>query len=269
MKNIEDIFKIEIEDTIEALIGIKPQTSLEREELTIISHVIPPLVVFKPKIIFENSKSNIFIGITKELSIFLSESMLGEDIETIDTNMSITDDILDGTKELLFNIIGSIKNNLSQEKIIIGKSILEKSNISLMKEDSEISLEKYHKLYVFKVIFGEIKGEIFIAIDGILQMIINNSKEKDLEIIDKVKNNSIDKENLNIENIKDIKVKVFLRQNSKKIILKDVINMKIGDKISFNTNQTIEMVVDNKVIAHVEQVAIDNESNKFKIIKVI
>lgn len=266
MNNFMKLFEDETVGTVEALVGQAPKLEIKEEQnLSIISNIIPPIVLAKLSVSGDVNAAAM-VALTPNLAASLSDMMMGEDASDRD---DVSDDDLDASKEIISNIFGAISNSLSAQKEIPVLSF-KIDSIEFVGEDSDVSLEEYSKMYVYKFMIGDLTSLFMFILDENL----NNSLEG------KTKDNSHDnlsssnpsiagdytsnvklsgEEMNNIALIMDVKLPVRVRIGKKKMLLKDVLNMDIGSVIELNqlANDPLDILVDNHVIAQGEVVIVD------------
>jgi len=268
MSGFIDLFESETIATIEALIGEAPSFTLkEEQELSIISNIVPPIVVVKLSVSgVVNAKA--MIAIPAILSASLADMMMGEEASDRE---DVSDDDLDATKEIISNIFGAISSTLSAQKEIpiVSFSV---DSIEFMQEDSEVSLESFSKMFIYNFEIQTLESRLMFIMDDNLkntmfpqvggsdsfEMSNETSSEsfKDGDPSDVHLNNE---EMNNIALIMDVKLPVRVRIGKKRMLLKDVLNMDIGSVIELNqlANDPLEILVDNNVIAQGEVVIVD------------
>jgi flagellar motor switch protein FliN/FliY len=263
MSGFMKLFESETIGTIEALIGSAPTLELKEEQnLSIISNIIPPIVLVKLSI-SGDIKATAMVALPPNLSASLSDMMLGE--EPSDRE-DVSDDDLDATKEIVSNIFGAISNSLSGQKEMPALSF-SIDNIEFKNDDSEFSLEEYSKMYVYKFAMGSLNSLLMFIMDEKLQNALfspptkENPPSQAMSYHDNVPSNvnlSTNEMN-NISLIMDVKLPVRVRIGKKRMLLKDVLNMDIGSVIELNqlANDPLEILVDNHVIALGEVVIVD------------
>lgn len=264
MSNFMKLFENETVGTIEALIGQAPVLTLkEEQELSIISNIIPPIVLLNI-VVSGDVDASAMIALTPNLVSSLADMMMGE--EESDRE-DITDDDLDAAKEITSNIFGAIASSLGAQKElpVLSFSI---DNIEYVGENKEVSLENYSKMFIYDFKIGKVKSLFMFIMDDNLQNAIfksgaATSKEKTSDSF-KFQNNasavSLNNEEMsNISLIMDVKLPVRVRIGKKKMLLKDVLTMDIGSVIELNqlANDPLEILVDDHVIAEGEVVIVD------------
>ena len=269
MSDFMKLFEEETVGTIEALIGTAPSLELkEEQELSIISNIVPPIVLVKLKV-SGDVDAEVMVAIPPNLAASLSDMMMGEDASDRE---DVSEDDIDATKEIVSNIFGSMANNLSAQSELPVLSFTV-DNIEHISDDSEVSLENFNRMYVYKFEMGDLKSlMMFILDDSIYNALHSGSDSSNEEsFATAVKSSgssdcsdtgdmqlSSDEMN-NISLIMDVKLPVRVRIGKKRMLLKDVLNMDIGSVIELNqlANDPLEILVDNHVIAEGEVVIVD------------
>jgi len=261
-----ELFQKETVGTIEALVGEAPTLELkEEQELSIISNIIPPIVLTKLSI-SGDTDATAMVALPPNLVAALSDMMMGEDASDRE---DVSDDDIDAAKEIVSNIFGAIGNTLSAQKEIPVLSF-SVSDIELVSEDTEVSLEDYSVMYIYNFTLGSVSSMLMFIIDEKLN---NTLSPKTTQINEPEpmpsgsgdysntsENMSLTAEEMNnISLIMDVKLPVKVRIGKKKMLLKDVLNMDIGSVIELNqlANDPLEILVDNHVIAEGEVVIVD------------
>lgn len=266
MNDFMKLFEDETVGTVEALIGQAPTLEVkEQQELSIISNIIPPIVLVKMSVSGDvNAKA--MVALTPNLAASLSDMMMGEEASDRE---DVSDDDLDASKEIVSNIFGAIGNALSAQKEI-PKMSFKIDEIEFVSDNREISLEDYSKMFVYKFIIGDLNSLLMFIVDEKLRNSLEGKKETaKVDSMDSepnymqnygnstVKLNSEEMNNISL--IMDVKLPVRVRIGKKKMLLKDVLNMDIGSVIELNqlANDPLDILVDNHVIAQGEVVIID------------
>ncbi|MDD2448480.1 MAG: flagellar motor switch protein FliY [Sulfurimonas sp.] len=266
MTNFMKLFEDETVGTVEALIGQAPTLEIkEQQDLSIISSIIPPIVLVKLSVSGDVA-AKAMVALTPNLAASLSDMMMGEDASDRE---DVSEDDLDASKEIVSNIFGAIANSLSAQKEIPILSF-KVDDIEFVSDNSEISLEDYSKMYVYKFNIGDLNSLFMFIIDEKLRNSLDGKKDKPQESSSQFEENSLQNCNSsgvklnsdemnNISLIMDVKLPVRVRIGKKKMLLKDVLNMDIGSVIELNqlANDPLDILVDNHVIAQGEVVIID------------
>lgn len=270
MSDFIKLFENETVGTIEALVGVAPSMELkEEQELSIISNIVPPIVLVKMKL-HGDVEGDAMVALPPNLSASLADMMMGEEAGERE---DVTEDDLDATKEIVSNIFGAISNTLSAQKElpIISFSI---DSIELIGETEDVSLEHFSKMFVYKIELEAVNSLIMFIIDEKLSLKlypndIGESYDSSHGTTEHHKVSSqpcgesklklSEEEINNISLILDVKLPVKVRIGKKRMLLKDVLNMDIGSVIELNqlANDPLEILVDNHVIAEGEVVIVD------------
>jgi len=266
MTDFMKLFEDETVGTVEALIGQAPTLEIkEQQDLSIISSIIPPIVLVKLSV-SGDVDAKAMVALTPNLAASLSDMMMGEDASDRE---DVGEDDLDASKEIVSNIFGAIANSLSAQKEIPVLSF-KVDDIEFVSDNSEISLEDYSKMYVYKFNIGDLNSLFMFIIDEKLRNSLDGKKDKPQENSSQFEETSVQNCNSsgvklnsdemnNISLIMDVKLPVRVRIGKKKMLLKDVLNMDIGSVIELNqlANDPLDILVDNHVIAQGEVVIID------------
>ncbi len=272
MSDFMKLFEDETVGTIEALVGTAPSLELkEEQELSIISNIVPPIVLVKIKV-SGDVDADAMVALPPNLAASLSDMMMGEEASERD---DVSEDDLDAAKEIVSNIFGAISNSLSAQKElpVLSFSI---DSIELIGDNEEVSLEAFSRMYVYKFNLESIHSLLMFIIDEKLKDALfpsaaveeSSSAGQDANTQGspaKASSNCeedvtlSDEEMKNIALIMDVKLPVRVRIGQKKMLLKDVLNMDIGSVIELNqlANDPLEILVDNNVIAQGEVVIVD------------
>ncbi|MFT7004293.1 MAG: flagellar motor switch protein FliN/FliY [Sulfurimonas sp.] len=267
MNDFMKLFEDETVGTIEALVGQAPKLEIKEEQkLSIISNIIPPIVLAKLTI-SGDIEATAMVALTPNLVTSLSDMMMGEDASDRE---DVSDDDLDAAKEIISNIFGAIGNSLSSQKEIPVLSF-KIDSIEFVLDDAEVSLEEYSKMYVYKFTIGEFNSLLMLILDEKISNKLDGKSEKEA-VHENFSSSAPSKDSTfssdlhlnsdevnNISLIMDVKLPVRVRIGKKKMLLKDVLNMDIGSVIELNqlANDPLDILVDNHVIAQGEVVIVD------------
>ena len=267
MSDFIKLFESETIGTIEALVGAAPTLELnEEQELSIISNIVPPIVIVKIKV-SGDAEADIMVALPPNLAASLSDMMMGEDVSDRE---DVSEDDLDATKEIVSNIFGAISNSLSAQKELPVLSFAIDS-VESISDDSDVSLESFSKMYVYKFSLDSVSSLMMFIIDQKMSTVLfgGDSDEDESSLVgpegssekrsttDAVQLSNEEMNNINL--IMDVKLPVRVRIGKKRMLLKDVLNMDIGSVIELNqlANDPLEILVDNHVIAQGEVVIVD------------
>jgi len=266
MSGFIKLFENETVGTIEALIGEAPSLEIkEEQELSIISNIVPPIVLVKITI-SGDVEASAMIALPPNLAASLSDLMMGEEVSDRE---DVSDDDLDAAKEIISNIFGAIGNSLSAQKEMPVLSFAI-DNIEFKNDEEEVSLEDFSKMYIYKFNLGELNSLYMFIMDEKLKNAIFGSPNDSVDLLETDLDSSTSSSNIsnvelssdemkNIALIMDVQLPVRVRIGRKRMLLKDVLNMDIGSVIELNqlANDPLEILVDNHVIALGEVVIVD------------
>ncbi|HIC13330.1 MAG TPA: flagellar motor switch protein FliY [Sulfurimonas sp.] len=268
MSEFMKLFEDETAATIEALVGVTPSLELkEEQELSIISNIIPPIVLVKLSV-SGDLDADVMIAIPPNLATSLSDMMMGEEASDRE---DVNEDDIDATKEIVSNIFGAISTSLSAQKELPALSF-SVSSVENITDTGEVSLEDFTKMYVYKFTLESLDSLLMFIIDEKLSDVLDGKSASESEIADSGSDDfdssnivspgdiSLNNDELNnIALIMDVKLPVRVRIGKKRMLLKDVLNMDIGSVIELNqlANDPLEILVDNHVIAEGEVVIVD------------
>jgi flagellar motor switch protein FliN/FliY len=268
MEEFIKLFERETIATIESLIGQAPLlTKKEEENISIISNIIPPIALIKISV-SGDIEAKIMVAVSPVLATALGDMMLGGEGESKE---DMNDDDIDAIKEIISNVMGAISNTLSAQKEL-PKVTLKVDGVDFVKDDGEINLDNYSKIYVYTFSLGELNSLVMLVIDekfekSFYSANVNESNLGSLKEVQAVSINSAKEQEAsidygdmkNISLILDVKLPVRVRIGKKKMLLKDVLNMDIGSVIELNqlANDPLDILVDDHVIAQGEVVIVD------------
>jgi len=266
MSDFMKLFESETIGTIEALIGTAPILELkEEQELSIISNIVPPIVLVKLKVTGDVD-ADIMVALPPNLAASLSDMMMGEEASDRE---DVNEDDIDATKEIVSNIFGAISNTLSAQSDLPVLSFSVES-VENMTDDSDVSLEEFNRMYVYKFTMDSLNSLLmFIVDDNLYKKLFSTSEDESIDSFDSISSpeNEHQDTNLQLSNdemsnialIMDVKLPVRVRIGKKRMLLKDVLNMDIGSVIELNqlANDPLEILVDNHVVAQGEVVIVD------------
>ncbi len=264
---MDDFIKLvenETVSTIEGLTGNAPSLSLkDKEDPSVASHLKPPLAIVYVKV-EGDVHGHIAVAITAQLATALADLMLAGEGESKD---DMNDDDLDATKEIVSNIFGAITTSLpAQGNMPTMNFTIEE--IKFFAEDSDINLSEYAKVYSYEVQLGQVDSFLMFIIDPNIVNGFNkpkaapqsNSNYQAPPQASQSHSVDLDDEELkNIGLILDVKLTIRVRIGSKRMLLKDVINMDIGSVVELNrlANDPLDILVDDKTIGKGEVVIVD------------
>jgi flagellar motor switch protein FliN len=266
MDNFLDILQKEVSATIEGLVGQKPDVELKSNEpLSEFSNIIAPLVVADITVSGDSS-GKMKVMLSPKLATALSDMILGG--EGTSKEEADADD-LDANKEIISNILGSFSTSLGAQKTL-PKLSFNIDGITFIKSGDDVDISDFSRLVVFNFGIASIKDVYMFAMDPIMEKAAEEKKESapsaEASRTEQPHRTSAPEKNpLNSEEMKnigllmDVKLPVKVRIGSKKMLLRDVINMDIGSVVELNqlANEPLDILVDNKKIAEGEVVIVD------------
>ncbi len=267
MNDFLKLFESETIATVEGLTGQAPALTFKNEEdISIVSNIIPPTSL--TKITVEGAASaKIVVVMPPSLATALGDLMLGGEG---DAKEDMDEEDLDATKEIVSNIVGAISTSLSSQKElpVVGFKV---DDIEYVDESSDVDVDGFSKMFVFKFELGSINSLMMLVIDDDFISAFdvasatatvnseastpNVSTQNEVEVT----HNLDEGEMKNISLIMDVKLPVRVRIGQKKMLLKDVLSMDIGSVIELNqlANDPLDILVDDRVIAQGEVVIVD------------
>ncbi len=265
MDNFLDILQKEISATIEGLVGQKPEVELRSNEpLSEFSNVLAPLVVADISVSGDtNGKMKAMLS--PKLATALADMILGG--EGTSKEEADADD-LDANKEIISNILGTFSTSLGAQKTL-PKLSFNIDAINFIKSGEDVDISDYCRLVVYNFNIGSIKDVYMFAMDTIVEKSVEKKEaapsvetphaEQPHRSSAPEKNPLNSDEMKNIGLLMDVKLPVKVRIGSKKMLLRDVINMDIGSVVELNqlANEPLDILVDNKKIAEGEVVIVD------------
>jgi len=256
IKELLDLLKNDISSTIEGLIGIAPNVSIKSSSETIgdIPTPISDIVVD----VSADASGKIRFLIPPESATALGDMMLaGEGEEKSEMN----DEDLDAIKEIVSNIMGSLSTGLSAQNDIPKLNFSVSEAKFKTEADSEWNNYAYRvdldfnindKSYNWIVLFDK---DIYSKLNKEDTASQNTSAPSSSHVNAAMENEELQ----NLKLLLDVKLNLRVRIGSKKMLLKDVLNMDIGSIVELNqlANEPLEVLVDNKKIAEGEVVIVD------------
>jgi flagellar motor switch protein FliN/FliY len=263
IKEFLDLLTEDIVSTIEGLIGIAPDVSIKNstEGVGEIPTPISDIVVE----VSGDSEGTITFLIPPQSATALGDLMLagdGDEKETMD------EEDLDAIKEIVSNIMGALSTALTSQDTI------PKLNFSVKSADFKTEIDSNWSANSYRIdIDFEINGKNYdwiILLDNsvyskLSSNIGDNPSQTDNSSSTSTENknqNLVEIDNEELKNLKlllDVKLNLRVRIGSKKMLLKDVLNMDIGSIVELNqlANEPLEVLIDDKKIAEGEVVIVD------------
>jgi flagellar motor switch protein FliN/FliY len=263
--NILDIFKSKISETIKGLTG----EDIEISDAKLCS--FEEMEIDGSFCIAESELSGDYGGfiytiVTTAVATSIASLMFAEDGNPKDT---MEDDDLDSIKELISNVVTAAKNDIGIEST--SNFTIDTSEIKFHQNISEIE-NKFSSIIQFQIKIKSTAGQIIVLFDSGANALLldedkgygnssadggQNGSNNDNNLI--LKDHIADREIDNIKRILDIKINIKVRIGSKKMLLRDVINMDLGSVIELDRliNEPLDIMVDNKIVGRGEVVIVD------------
>ncbi len=254
IKDFLDLLQKDIVSTVEGLIGVAPEVSL-KESTEGIGELTPPYAVINVDVSGDAQGKMIFL-IPPQSATALGDLMLaGEGEEKEEMN----EEDLDAIKEIVSNILGSLSTALSAQQNVPNLNFSVTS--ATFETSGNWSSNSYKAIFDFHI--NDKDYEWIVLFDDSLYSKLNPSTKSSSSSTDDNSSHDLSGiENDEIKNLKlllDVKLNVRVRIGSKKMLLKDVINMDIGSIVELNqlANEPLDVLVDDKKIAEGEVVIVD------------
>lgn len=260
VKLFTDLFVREGITTVEGLLGVKPEVSyldlvaLEGENIE------PPYALVRGVCSADGMKgiAQTACIVPAKLATLLASMMVGDEAEPHD---KISEDELDAVKEIVNNILGAVNTGLAADSVLPAMNF-EVSGAEIVTE--KIDLSNFVRAWYYNFSINGFDSHIInLTSVEFVEFFQEKFGKKDEPKQDEEKKSSIplfqQEEFANISMLLDVKLNVHVRIGQKKMLLKDVIAMDIGSVIELNqlANEPLEVLVDDKVIAHGEVVIVD------------
>ncbi len=271
MNEFIKLWEKEVVSIIEGLTGETPKISLEKEEkITDATELFPPFAVCGVNA-KGDTEGKIEVIFSPQIATALADMMVGGEGEAKE---EMNEEDIDAFKEIVSNIFGSFSTTLSAQKDL-PKLGFEIEEAKYYQENEEITIKEFEKLFIYDFSVKEISSKIYLLFDKNLTENIEKGsakEEKKEENSPKNQSQSQTKQqesgnggNLTAEELKnislilDVELPVRVRIGTKKMLLKDVLNMDIGSVIELDqlANEPLDILVGNKVIAKGEVVIVD------------
>lgn len=231
-------FEEETIGTIKAITGELIEFKLkEIQEITIISSIVVPIVNIN--FIVPSTNAKLMLSFNLDSCILLSSMMMGEEFE----ERKIEQDNLDAIQEIAKNIIYSINSLFNIN--------LEFDSIEVIPKGETCSIDSYSSLCIYNFGYKDFKSLMLLNLNKELEdIILENSKSS----------KSLGYLNNNLGIIGDVKVRVSIRIGKKKMLLRDLTRMDIGDSFELDqlANEPLDILVEDKVIGIGEIVVVDS-----------
>ena len=250
MNNFINLLSTETASVIEGLTGQTPELKFEDEKsidesLTVDNSMA--LATLK----CENGSLNFAMDVS--LATALGDMMLGGEGEE---QLSMGEDELDATKEIISNIFGAISTALSAQNDLPNLNF-EIENIEFCEEGSNFNT--FSKIYTLKMSIANIESNIYLAVNSDFISNFETISEESDESEDSQESELSQEELKNMGLLMDVQLPIRVRIGTKTLLLKDVLNMDIGSVIELDqlANEPLDVLVGEKIIAKGEVVIVD------------
>jgi flagellar motor switch protein FliN/FliY len=269
LNNFAKLFEKEAASVIQNLVGKLPDIKLKSvDQLNSYSNIAPPMAVAKINVSGFSKSGKMLLLIPPTLATALSDMMLGGEGDSKDVMDS---DDIDAAKEISNQFFGSMATALKGQKDL-PKLEFSVTSVNFIAENQEIDISSMNSMVLFDFDIDSIQSSLTIVFDEATNDAISNkssssqqssnggsSSHRDSHTSDSNKTHLAMDEIKNIELLLDIKLAVKVRIGSKKMLLRDVINMDLGSVIELDqlVNEPLDILVEDKKIAEGEVVIVD------------
>lgn len=256
VKLFTDLFVKEGGSAVEGLLGVKPEVSY----LDLVSlegeNIQPPYILVRSTCSAEGMKgvASTATIVPAPLATTLSSMMVGEEGTP---RTQITADDIDAVKEIINNIVSAVSLGLQSDSVLPAMSF---EVVSAELVETKQDLSEFVRAWYYNFSINGVDSHIINLASMEFVEYFQEKFEKKGEEEKKSPATTIPQEELgNIAMLLDVKLNVHVRIGQKRMLLKDVIAMDIGSVIELNqlANEPLEVLVDDKVIAHGEVVIVD------------
>lgn len=261
MNDFVKLLADEVIATIEGLTGFAPEMSMVGEANVGDENSIATPLALASISASGDLDAKVQIAIAPTLATAIGDLMMGE--EEVSGKEEMDEDDLDATKETISNIVGSFSTALSGQKEMPNLSF-SVDNLEFLSSSDSISFEGSTKLFIYSMKLQDLTDQIVFAFDSnIVKALSEEEPEEEAPSLPQEGGQASptlsSDEMKNIPLIMDVKLPVRVRIGSKKMLLKDVLNMDIGSVVELNqlANDPLEILVGDKVIAMGEVVIVD------------
>lgn len=266
MDNFIELLQSETTATIEGLLGIAPEVTLkDREELTDDSNILPPQTVIEVEVSGDVS-GQMLVVVPPGLATALGDMMIGGEGEPRET---MEPDDIDAIKEIISNILGSASTSLSAQNDMpkMNFSVL---GVNFVGADEEINIHDYVTMLIYDFSINTLNNVIMFVLDRAVSSALSSGGAEEpapamgggipAAYTPTVPHHNLGEDELkNIQLLMDVRLTIRVRIGSKRMLLRDVINMDIGSIVELDqlANEPLDILVDNKKIAEGEVVIVD------------
>ncbi|KIM11495.1 MAG: flagellar motor switch protein FliY [Sulfuricurvum sp. PC08-66] len=259
MEEFINLFIAETKATITGLTGGEPTIRQSGQTTQASESKAKPPVAFVYVEVTGAAKGKMVVAIPPQMATAVVDMMMAGEGTSKD---EMNSDDLDGTKEFVANIVGALSTALGSHPGM-PKLSMSAEKISFFDADDQIHVQDFGKEVNFAFKLGEIDATFSIILDasilGAMEGKVKATASESSSSVSIPSTKLEPDEMRNIALIMDVKLPVTVRIGSKRMLLKDVINMDIGSVIELNqlANDPLDILVDNHVIAQGEVVIVD------------
>ena len=256
--NIQALIAQALETTVQSLTGQESafavQSSLTSSDLIIDEHC----QLFLEWVGTETS--DVCIILPAKIASTISSTML--DVKP-DPKSTLTQDDEEALKDFARNFVDTLNNSLESDGVD-ASVILNGTKLGKTANDIE---QSYSSGLEVEIIFVDLElneksGYFFASNQSIFNLSLETGGKLNGDSLGKfeLKDHHFSKDQLkNLNLILDVKVEIKVRIGSKKMFLKDAINMDIGSVVELDKllTEPLDILIDNKLVGHGEVVIVD------------
>lgn len=259
MNDFIDLLISETKATILALTGDDPEIAQQESSQSV---TIESPVALTTIEVSGVASGKMIMALPPQMATALVDIMMAGEGESKD---EMDSDDLDGTKEIVSQIVGAMGTALSSQNVL-PKLSFSASSISFVSAEEDVDIQDFSHGFTFSFKTPTIDSHIKLMIDGSVESaLVPKAETAAASEAGQAAHPSGGGADLsgdemrNMALLKEVKLPVTVRIGSKKMLLKDVINMDIGSVIELNqlANDPLDLLVDNHVIAQGEVVIVD------------
>jgi flagellar motor switch protein FliN/FliY len=248
MNNFINLMITETSSVIEGLTGHTPQIKLQDEANIDDGTMIAESMA---KAVLKCDNGTFSYALETPLATALGDMMLGGEGEE---QLSMTEDDIDATKEIISNIFGAISTTLTAQDDLPNLSF-EIENIEFAEDGS--NFEGFSTLYTMEMEISNTTAKVYLAVSSEFASSFSPAEEETQE--SSTTTTLSEQELKNMDLLMDVQLPIRVRIGTKTLLLKDVINMDIGSVIELDqlANEPLDILVGEKIIAKGEVVIVD------------
>ncbi len=257
MNEFVKILADEVIATIEGLTGIAPEIALIGEKSADDEGSIETPLAIANINVSGDFEAKMQIALAPSLATAVGELMMGE--EEISGKEEMDDDDIDATKETISNILGSFSTALGGQKELPNLSFAV-DKLEFYDSSKKADFGGMKSFFVYSMKLQNISDQMVFAFGENIINELNPKPEPPANPPTQEEGVKISSDEMkNIPLIMDVRLPIRVRIGSKKMLLKDVLNMDIGSVVELNqlANDPLEILVGDKIIALGEVVIVD------------